>query len=238
MSRVSYRVGYDVFGIHFMKFTLTYEGRLPSSNRPKIEDVWKIRKEIEPQIKDLWASHPALKFVEDNRHFPKHGGAPLVQAHHLHPGPVLSVRMADLQGIGSGEILDLCEPIKKQSRIGGTAWFRPLVRHSYALHCGLKIVFLRHEPPGKVYQGGDIDNRVATLLDALAMPKNIEQVLENNDERNAIYCLMEGDAMLSGYGVESERLLACKDQPTDYVKLLIEVDVRVHQATVYNQSFL
>jgi hypothetical protein len=41
------------------------------------------------------------------------------------------------------------------------------VRNSFALHCGLKVLFLRKEPPGKVYQGGDIDGRIKTLLDAL-----------------------------------------------------------------------
>jgi hypothetical protein len=68
------------------------------------------------------------------------------------------------------EIIDLYESIQKHG-----AWFRPLVRESYALHCGLKIRFLRHEPPGKIYQGGDLDNRIKTLVDALTMPQHIEQ---------------------------------------------------------------
>ncbi len=232
MNSVTYQVGHDVFGLQFMKFTLTYEGGLPSSNKPKIEDVWRIRKEIAPQLKDLWASHPALKFVADNRYFPKKGGATLEQGHHLHPGPVRGVQMTASHGFESG-IIDLCEPIEKYG-----AWFRPLVRESYALHCGLKIVFLRHERPGKVFQGGDIDNRIATLLDALSMPRHREQVLEFNDEHDPLLCVMEDDSMLSGYAVESERLLGSKGQPADYVKLLIEVDVRVHMSTVYNQPFL
>jgi hypothetical protein len=156
----SIRLGYGAYGAPFMKFTLTYDGPLPSSgNKPKNEDKWRIRKELHPQLTDLWDNHPALREVECSRHFPKTGGASLTQGHHQHPGPVFpAVQM--IPG-GRGEILDLCEPIGKHG-----AWFRPLVRESYALHCGLKILFLRKEPPGKVYQGGDIDGRIKTIVDA------------------------------------------------------------------------
>jgi hypothetical protein len=141
-----------------VKFTLTYDGSLPSSgNKPKNNDKWRIRKELDPQLKDLWASHPAMRMVEENRYFPKTGGTTLTQVHHLHPGPILPPTQFTMGGDfvfssgGERELLDLCEPINKHG-----AWFRPLVRDSYALHCGLKISFLRKEPPGKVYQGGDI----------------------------------------------------------------------------------
>jgi hypothetical protein len=206
---VQIRTG-GVWGLPVMKFTLTYDGSLPASaNKLKNEEKWAIREQLSPQLKDLWTAHPALREVEDNRHFPKTGGATLRQVHHQHPGPV---------GVGewrndSPEILDLCESINKHG-----AWFRPLVRESYALHCGLKIIFLRQEPPGKVYQGGDIDGRIKTLLDALAMPQHREQVLASNTNFDPIYCLLEDDALVSGLEVESERLLTDKKiQSTLYV---------------------
>jgi hypothetical protein len=139
----------------------------------------------------------------------------------------------DFEPAGLSEHLDLCEAIEKHG-----AWFRPLVRESYALHCGLKIVFLRKEPPGKVYQGGDIDGRIKTIIDALTMPRHVEQILEKNGKSEPIYCLMEDDSLISGFQVESERLLGDQSNSADYAKLIIEVDVRVRQATVYNQSFL
>jgi hypothetical protein len=49
---------------------------------------------------------------------------------------------------------------------------------------------------------------------------------------------MEEDSMVSGLQVESERLLTGHDYPKDYVRLIIEVDVRVRVPTVYNQAFL
>jgi hypothetical protein len=73
-----------------MRFTLTYDGPLPSSgNKPKKEAKWEIRKKIHPQLKDLWINHPALRQVEEHRFFPKSGGTTLTQVHHQHPGPVV-----------------------------------------------------------------------------------------------------------------------------------------------------
>jgi hypothetical protein len=244
-AALSYRAGVGVWGTPIMRFTLHYDGPLPSSgNTAKKQAKWAIRKQLDPQFRDLWNNHQALRQVEDNRHFPKHGGAALVQVHHLHPGPARVPMLAEVAGQemtldmsdqGPGETLDLCTPIEKFG-----AWFRPLVRESYALHCGLKIVFLRKEPPGKVYQGGDIDGRIKTLIDALAMPQHPEQVLETDSSGrlNPIFCLLEDDALVSGFQIESERLLGDKNNAADFVRLTIEVDVRVRQATIYNQSFL
>jgi len=242
-ARQALWMGYGVFGTPLMKFTISYDGPLPSSgNKAKIAAKWEIRKKLHPQFEDLWRSHPALRQVEDNRHFPKVGGATLVQVHHQHPGPARMPMMAsvvggeaifDMNDLGPGEIIDLCEPIEKFG-----AWFRPLVRESYALHSGLKVGFLRKEPPGKVYQGGDIDGRIKTLVDALAMPRHAEQVLEKNTQATPIFCLLEDDTLVSGFEIESERLLGDQNNAVDYVRLTIEVDVRVRQATVYNQSFL
>lgn len=213
-----------------MKFTLTYDGSLPSSgNKAKNQAKWDIRGKIDPQLRDLWNSHPALRYVEENRHFPTAGGL-LMQAHHEHPGPI-QPPFEPKPRVSS--IIDLCCPIQKHG-----AWFRPLVRGSFALHCGLKILFLRREPPGRVYQGGDIDGRVKTLLDALTMPQHPEQVIQSTSADAPIFCLLEDDSLVSGLNVESERLLAEASQPADYVRLTIEVDVRIKQATIYNQSFL
>lgn len=232
-ARQSRRMGYGVFGTPFMKFTLTYDGSLPASaNKPKNQAKWDIRQELHPQLKDLWTSHPALHEIEETRHYPKRGGATLTQVHHLYPGPVTN--HPRILNTGSEiELLDLCEPINKHG-----VWFKPLVRESYALHCGLKITFLRQEPPGKVYQSGDLDGRMKTLLDALAMPQHKEQILGQSTKFDPIFCLLEDDALVSGLQIESERLLTDKNNPPDYVRLNIEVDVRVRQARIYNQSFL
>jgi len=217
-----------------MKFTLTYDGPLPASaNKPKNQDKWDIRKKLDPQLRDLWANHPAVQALADVRHFPKSGGAFLMQTHHLYPGPVIPRVMMTPQSEANNEIIDLCEPIEKHG-----AWFLPLVRETFALHCGLKILFLRREPPGKIYQGGDIDGRIKTLLDALSAPQHAEQILEKSTKHNPVHCLVEDDSLISGLNVETERLLAPGDSAPNYVRLIIEVDIRVKRATIYNQSFL
>jgi hypothetical protein len=188
-----------------VKFTLTYDGQLPpSANKSKKDEVWDIRNRFDPQLRDLWANHPALSMAEqDGRNDPTGFGAMLA-------------------------------PIEKHG-----AWFRPLVRESFALHCGLKVLFLRKEAPGKVYQGGDLDGRIKTLLDALTMPQHKEQIISKiGSDTDALQCLLEDDSMVSGLQVESERLLTDQQHPADFVRLVIEVDVRVRNAMIFNQFFL
>jgi len=215
-----------------VNFTLTYDGPLPASaNKPKNRAKWEIRQAIHPQMVDLWGSHPALQEIWQNRFFPKTGGAFLMQTHHQYGGAIRPlVPPIDPK---TREIFDLCEPINKHG-----AWFRPLIRESYALHCGLKILFLRKEAPGKVYQAGDIDGRIKTLLDALAMPQHKEQIIEKGSETKPIYCLLEDDSLVSGLEIETERLLGAEAQSPDFVRLVINVDIRLRQARIYNQSFL
>jgi hypothetical protein len=194
-----------------MKFTLTYEGSLPSSgSKPKNEAEWDIRKKLHPQLEDLCDSHPALRAVEADRLFPKRGGAMFAQVHHQHPGPLQIVTWTNEPG--PYERLDLCEPIKKHG-----AWFRPLVRESYALHCGLKILFLRKEIPGKIYQGGDIDGRIKTMLDALAMPQHAEQVLEKTSRQEIRYIAFW--KMIHSYRVSASKASACL--PTKLTQMIM-----------------
>jgi hypothetical protein len=217
-----------VHGAPQMKFTLTYDGSLPASaNKSKNQAKWDIRKEFDPQLRDLWASHPALIELQrdDNRYFPRQGGAQLRQEHHLYRG-----KAAYKQPSANSGLIDLCAPIEKHGAI-----FKPLIRETFALHCGLRILFLRQEAAGKVYQGGDIDGRIKTLVDALTMPQHSEQVIEGSS--TPIYCILEDDSMVSGLQVESERLLG-KELPKDYVRIVVEVEVRVRQAMIYNQLFL
>lgn len=223
-----------LWGLPVMKFTLQYEGALPSSgNKPKNQDKARIRAAFHPQLVDLWHHHPGLLWVEQNRHFPKEGGTVLTQGHHQHPGPLRPLHASQVVDGRSKEILDLCEPIAKHGMS-----FSPLVRETYALHCGLTVLFQRREPPGRIYQGGDIDGRMKTLLDALAMPQHVEQVQAHQSAPNPLFCLLEDDSLISELSVRSERLLTGDDLPADHARLTIEVDVRVRQATIYNQSFL
>ncbi|HRX40204.1 MAG: hypothetical protein KDA48_07700 [Amphiplicatus sp.] len=226
---IHFRAG-EIWGLPIMKFTLTFEGCLPpSANKSKAETVWSIRQHFHPQLIDLWESHPTLLGVLEQRMFPLGPGTILLTGGHHSKG----VRRTIAAGTSGGQKIDLCAAIEKHG-----VQFLPLVRETFALHCGLKITFLRKEAPGRVYQGGDLDGRIKTLVDALAMPQHKEQVFKTDATPAPIYCLLEDDAMVSGLEVQSERLLTDQNHPKDYVRLMIEVDVRVREARAYNLPFL
>ncbi|MFI5023673.1 MAG: hypothetical protein ACHQRJ_18735 [Alphaproteobacteria bacterium] len=207
-----------------MKFTLTYEGELVANGRPLKK--WEIRKQLHPQLQELWRVNPSIKQAERNRMVPAESSFFLMDTHHSSDATPQAPR-------NIGNSIDLCAPIESGGKI-----FLPLVRETFALTCALKILFLRKEVPGRlVYQGGDIDNRLKTLFDALAVPLP-EQVMDDPTIDQPIYCLLENDERITGFDVQTHRLLSQPDVSEHYVKLIIEVDVRVTQARIYNQYFL
>jgi hypothetical protein len=131
------------------------------------------------------------------------------------------------------DAIDLCQPIERGGR-----QFLPLIRDTFALNCGLKILFLRKEEPGRVYQGGDLDNRLKTLFDALSVP-NQDQIVADGGEPDApIYCLLEDDRLITKVEIDTHQLLSAADASRHEVHLVVEIDVRVAQSRTYNQTFL
>jgi hypothetical protein len=230
MSALAYRVGEAPRGMPLMKFTLTYDGPLPSTGNgsKKTESKWKLRKFFHPQLEELWATHPAVRDMREGFYFrTDRDGISMTYSHHdfdnLHP------RVRTPQ---PGDV-DLCAPIQKGNRL-----FKPLVRNSFAVSCTLKILFLRKEMPGKVYQGGDLDNRLKTLLDALSVPAHREQIMNDPSIDDPILCLVEDDALITGLSINTDRLLSRPNAHPSDVRMDIEVDVRVTDARPYNATFL
>jgi hypothetical protein len=73
-----------------------------------------------------------------------------------------------------------------------------------ALKCRLKILSLRKEDAGRVYRGGDLDNRLKTLFGALSVLRK-EQVVEDDTIDDQICCLPEDDAPITAGNVEAHR---------------------------------
>ena len=111
----------------------------------------------------------------------------------------------------------------------GIFTFAPLICKKLHLVCRLGITLLRPEPPGSIItQGGDIDNRLKTLFDALRMPK-IESEIPNGDvpgvNENPFFCLLEDDNLITSVAVETDRLL--KAVPTEsHVQMIINVETK------------
>jgi hypothetical protein len=220
MIRATIGMGDGPYGLPLMKFTLMFDGELRANRGPK--EKWEIRKQFHPQLKDLWQIHPSLQSAKRNRYLPIHGHW-IIDQHHSQNLP--SYPKPD-------NAIDLLEPLTVGGRV-----FHPLVRNSLALQCSLKIIFLRKETPGHVYQGGDLDNRIKTLFDALSTP-NMDQVIQDSTITDPIYCLLEDDHLITRIDVDTQRLLGRSQVSEHEVHLLMEVDVCVVDARAYNQCFL
>jgi hypothetical protein len=110
--------------------------------------------------------------------------------------------------------------------------FMPLVRDKFSLGCGLDILFLRREAPGGVlHHGGDLDNRLKTLMDALKMPENPEELtgITPAPDEDPFFCVMEKDSLLCDFRVNTDRLLVppASLEPVANVRLVILVKVSV-----------
>jgi hypothetical protein len=102
--------------------------------------------------------------------------------------------------------------------------FAPLVTQKNHLACELSITFLRQQRPGQLLgEGGDIDNRLKTLLDALRMPKKDEAQqaqIESRPDDDPIHCLLQDDALVTKVSVETDRLLRPAPDPLDLVAII------------------
>jgi hypothetical protein len=112
--------------------------------------------------------------------------------------------------------------------IGGFA-FAPLICERVALVAELRVTLYRPQSPGAlVGSGGDIDNRIKTVLDALKVP--FEPNALPNDEvpregETPFFCLLEDDKLITALSVTTERLLE-PNQGANEVLMLIDVTVR------------
>jgi len=108
--------------------------------------------------------------------------------------------------------------------------FVPLVVEDYEANVSTDILFLRRGRPGQVViSGGDIDNRIKTLFDALQKPKNCSEVEGSpSPDEDPFFVLLEDDSMIADIKVTTGLLLT-PPGPDEYendVHLIIGVKVR------------
>jgi hypothetical protein len=108
--------------------------------------------------------------------------------------------------------------------------FVPLINRPYQLACQLDITWLRQERPGDIVQGGDLDNRLKCLFDALRMPHRETDLAgcENGSGRERCYCLLDDDSLITKLSVATYHLLepAPRGHERHNVDLLIHVIVQ------------
>jgi hypothetical protein len=121
------------------------------------------------------------------------------------------------------------KPLRRERSRSNNVLFAPLVTGKNHLACELSITLLRQQAPGQlVGEGGDIDNRLKTLLDALRMPNTAEAQQAKIDTRSdddPIHCLLQDDALVTKVSVETDRLL--RPVPANSFDLVAIIQVRV-----------
>jgi hypothetical protein len=114
--------------------------------------------------------------------------------------------------------------------------FVPLVAESYAAVAELNLHLLRPGPLGEILShGGDIDNRLKTLFDALAVPQ--KNMLPNDvaplPNEKPFYCLLDDDRLISAVRVETAQLLEPVSDNSEVV-LFVQVVTRVTYQNGHN----
>jgi hypothetical protein len=119
--------------------------------------------------------------------------------------------------------------------------FTPLVAEHVGLVAELEVLLLWPAPPGSIITaGGDIDNRLKTLLDALKAPrepKDLPEVARPGPGETPFFCLLDDDKLVTRLNVETDRLLE-PGIPNSLVVAIVRVEtkqfrqeLRVHPLT-------
>lgn len=115
---------------------------------------------------------------------------------------------------------------KVLSTVGGHG-FTAIVHPFFHFEAKLDILMLRPEQPVHiVVSGGDIDNRLKTLFDAMTRPvgsQNVPKEWRPSPEEMPLHCLLEDDALITSVSVRTSRLLNA--QNSKHVKLIIDVSI-------------
>jgi hypothetical protein len=77
------------------------------------------------------------------------------------------------------------------------------------MRCEIDILFLRPDPPGKLLQSGDIDNRLKTVFDALKMPSSLDEAGGKGpqEDESPFFVLLEDDKLISSVSIKTDTLL-------------------------------
>lgn len=172
-----------------LEFRLTYEGRLASGASASAQHKHDIRRVFHEQLKRLWETHPFLR-----------------QQEAWWSGNHAAIRRPDDSYRPDKPFLRKEELARAFGR--GTYSFVPLILEELHLTCELEILFLRPGMPGEAVNGGDIDNRLKTLLDGLKVPNSI--LSEPAADEDPFFVLLEDDRLITKLSVETDTLL----QPT------------------------
>jgi len=143
-----------------------------------------------------------------------------------------------LLSLASDQCPHLWENIAERHKVCGHR-FVPLVCQEFSLLCELDILMLRNDKPGSVLHSRDLDNRLKVLFDALRMPKNENEVADIDfcADEEPMYVLLQDDSLISSVSLETDELLAPKNDEESQVRLTVTVTLRPYDVNTFNLSF-
>ncbi len=184
-----------------MEFHLIYAGDLLRAAGRKSTRAWEkhsIRRYLHTQLKQLWETHPALKYYADK----------MLEWDHKPPERFL-------------------DNLAKNYEKGGIG-FIPIATELNGLVLSLDILLLRPEGPGQILDSaGDIDNRMKVLIDALRVPRDLTEMKrkEGDDpDPNPMYCLMTDDKLITALKVKTDRLLITEGNTEQEACVVIRIE--------------
>ena len=155
--------------------------------------------------------------------------------------PALKERRDGFKGAGV-DVTGIAVPKAEPVTVNGQKYL-PLVVGSLRLVAFIDVsLSLRRWPDVLMRPGGDLDNRLKTLLDALRVPDE-NQARGIVADSSTIYTLLEDDNhLVSGLQVRTEQLLDPPDgdecEQLHYVRVKITAVVRPTVVTADNLTFL
>lgn len=122
----------------------------------------------------------------------------------------------------------------------GDFTFVPLISSKIDLTAELDIILLKSEPLGNIItQSGDIDNRLKTLLDALKVPKEKNELPANltpGINEQPFFCLLSDDNLISKITFSTKTLLKTDSAPSEVI-IILNVTPKATRRHSANQDF-
>jgi hypothetical protein len=221
-----------------LRFRLFYSGPLLASqgggrtgqpeHRPEHKHA--LRKAFHKQLKGLWETD---RFLRETR----------IIKSRVDYDPQRLIGDANGWPSRADVTVPMSEWVADQYRENGYR-FIPLVRNEFALSCRLDVLFLRIGDGHSVFTAGDVDNRIKTLIDALCKPLSGAALRGNEvpgEGEDPFYYLLEDDKLITGFGVETDRLLGYPESTEEerrLAKIIIDIDIRPRVITKIGAGFL
>jgi hypothetical protein len=177
-----------------VEFRLVYRGPLPSEPSPI--DKHRIRQVLHPQLAILWEQNIQLK----------------QQGYGI--DPVTNVRSRLWEGLTFNVATQSGSHIYR---------FLPLITYDSGVTCAIDVLFMRRDAAGGLFRhggGGDLDNRMKVLFDALRMPENDKEIqnIPPQPGEDPFFCLLQNDKFIDHLSITTDRLLLPQETVTPCVK--------------------